>query len=110
MWVLSANLGLGDLIGAVLANETFTDDPSFPLEHKYIAIRPLHNYFAFLSVASMPGLNNGDASFGTLPIYFLGMLVQPIAIWTIEASRKRNMLTPISMYISVPKLFFDYLI
>lgn len=97
MWVWSANLGLESHIGAVLTNGTFDADPTFPLKRKYTGISALDDYLVFLAVVYIPGLNNWDPNFSTVQMYLLGMLIQPIAIWTVEAYRKRNMMTPVAM-------------
>jgi hypothetical protein len=97
MWIRSAHYGLGDHLGAVLKTGEFSYDPSFPLKRKYIGIKPIDDYLVFLAAAYMPSLNNWDPNFGILQMYFLGMLVQPIAVWSIEAYRKRNALTPVSL-------------
>ncbi len=97
MWIRSASYGLGDHLGTVVETGKFSFDPSFPLKRKYIGIAPIDDYLVFLAAAYMPALNNWDQHFGILHMYFLGMLVQPIAIWSVEAYRKRNALTPVSL-------------
>ncbi|KAK5207798.1 hypothetical protein LTR72_007405 [Exophiala xenobiotica] len=97
MWIRSASYGLGDQLGTVVETGNFSFDPSFPLKRKYIGIAPIDDYLVFLAAAYMPALNNWDQHFGILHMYFLGMLVQPIAIWSVEAYRKRNALTPVSL-------------
>ncbi|KAL4810805.1 hypothetical protein BDV18DRAFT_155418 [Aspergillus unguis] len=96
MWMRPASYGLGDHIGAVISTGKFSYDPSFPLQRIYTGIKPLDDYLVFLAVIFLPGLKNWDTDFTLLQIYFLGMLIQPIAVWTAEAFRKRNTLTPIS--------------
>ncbi|KAH7385692.1 FAD-binding domain-containing protein [Pyrenochaeta sp. MPI-SDFR-AT-0127] len=97
MWIRSAHYGLEHHLGTIIETGTFSHDPTFPLKRKYIGIKPIDNYLVFLAAAYMPGLNNWDKNFGILQMYFLGMLVQPIAIWSVEAYRKRNMLTPLAI-------------
>lgn len=97
MWVWSAHYDLGVHIGAIIKTGTFPNDSTFPIKRKYIGIGVIDDYLVFLAAAYMPGLNNWDKSFGMLQMYFLGMLVQPIAIWTVEAFRKRNAMTPVAM-------------
>lgn len=63
--------------------------------------KTIDNYLVFLSAAYMPGLNDWDQNRGILQMYFLGMLIQPITVWSVEAYRKRNMLTPISLYVPI---------
>ncbi|KAH8896928.1 FAD-binding domain-containing protein [Thozetella sp. PMI_491] len=96
MWVQSTHYGLGDHVGATLTSGKFSYDPEFPLKRTYTGIKPIDDYLVFLAVAYMPGLNNWDQNFSILQMYFLGMLVQPIAVWTVEAYRHRNFLTPVS--------------
>ncbi|CZR61768.1 related to hydroxylase [Phialocephala subalpina] len=56
----------------------------------YTGITAVDSYLAFLSAAYMAAVTGWDKSFGTLHLYFLGMLIQPIAIYSIEAFRKLN--------------------
>lgn len=97
MWVRSAHYGLEDHLGTILKTGTFTYDANFTLKRNYIGIKSVDDYLAFLAAIFMTGLNNWDRNFGMLQLYFLGMLVQPITVWTVEAYRKRNMLTPVSL-------------
>lgn len=96
MWIRSSSYGLADQFESIITTGTWTYDPSFPLKRKYIGIGSIDNYLTFLSAAYMPGLNNWNKNFGMLQMYFLGMLLQPIAIWAIEACRKRNSMTIVS--------------
>ncbi|KAJ0415944.1 hypothetical protein BJY00DRAFT_317406 [Aspergillus carlsbadensis] len=98
MWVRSAHYGLGDHLGTVLSTGQFSYDPSFSLKSTYIGIKALDDYLVFLAAAYMPALNNWETNFGMLHMYFLGMLVQPITVWAVEAFRKRNLLTPVSLF------------
>ncbi|KAF7549510.1 hypothetical protein G7Z17_g6330 [Cylindrodendrum hubeiense] len=97
MWIWSAHYGLGDHLGTIVQTGTFYSDPGFPLKRRYTGVKPIDDYLVFLAAAYMPGLNNWDQNFGMLQMYFLGMLLQPITVWSVEAYRKRNMLTPISL-------------
>lgn len=97
MWIRSGEYSLAAQLGSILESGQFPDDPTFSLKRKYTGIRPIDDYLVFLAVIYMPGLNNWDKNFGTLQMYFLGMLIQPIAVWSIEAYRKRNALSPIAM-------------
>lgn len=101
MWIHSAHYNLGGHVASILTTGKFLDDPTFPLKRTYTGIAAIDNYLVFLAAAYMPGLKNWDQNFGTLQMYFLGMLVAPIAIWSVESFRKRNMLTPVSMYVSI---------
>ncbi|KAH0846650.1 hypothetical protein AYO21_08051 [Fonsecaea monophora] len=96
MWIRSAHYDLGRHFESILTTGRFSYDPGFPLKRTYTHIKPVDDYLTFLAVAYMPAVNNWDLSFATLHRYFLGMLVQPIAVWSVEAYRKRNALTPIT--------------
>lgn len=97
MWVWSAHYELGGHLESILTTGTFSYDSEFPLKRKYLGIPFIDDYLVFLAAAYMPGLNNWDPHFRLLQMYFLGMLVSPIAVWSVEAFRKRNMLTPVSL-------------
>lgn len=97
MWIRSAHYGLGDHLETILTTGRFSSDPGFVLKRSYFGIKALDDYLAFLAAIFMTGVNNWDQSFGMLQLYFLGMLVQPIAIWAVEAYRKRNALTPLAL-------------
>ena len=97
MWIRSAHYGLESHVGTILQTGKFSFDPDFTLKRKYVGIKAIDNYLVFLAAAYMPGLNNWDKNFGMLQMYFLGMLVQPITVWSVEAYRKRNMLMPLSL-------------
>ncbi|KAJ4214447.1 hypothetical protein NW759_010463 [Fusarium solani] len=107
MWRWSANWGLGEHLETIVKTGTFSDDPSFPLKRTYFGIRPVDDYLVFLAAVFTPGLKNWAPAFGMLQMYFLGMLAQPIAIWSAEAFRKRNALTPVSL-ITVWLLFVQW--
>lgn len=93
MWIWSAHWGLQDHLESVSSTGTFTYDVAFPLKRRYTGIGMIDNYLMFLAMIFVPGLQNWAPHFGMLQMYFLGMLVQPFAVWTIEAYRKRNLLT-----------------
>lgn len=101
MWIRSAHYAIGDHLAPILKTGRFTYDPEFPLKRSYIGIKFIDDYLAFLAAAYMPGLNSWDQNFGMLQMYFLGMLVQPITVWTVEAYRKRNLLTPLSLCVLI---------
>ncbi|OBT45954.1 hypothetical protein VE00_04179 [Pseudogymnoascus sp. WSF 3629] len=52
---------------------------------------------ALLLWSRIRGLKDWDPCFRFSNLYFLGIIIQPIAIWTVEAFRKRNLLTAVSM-------------
>jgi len=97
MWVRSAHYGLGDHLKNIVKTGKFLEDPNFILKQKYVGIKLVDDYLAFLAAAYMPGLKGWDQNFGTLQMYFLGMLIQPITVWSVEAYRKRNSITPLSL-------------
>jgi hypothetical protein len=97
MWARSASWDLGSHVGEIITTGTFPYDPTFPLKRTYTGIGPIDEYLVFLTAVFMPGLRGWDRNFQYLQIYFLGHLVQPIAIWTAEANRSRNALTLIAL-------------
>lgn len=99
MWIWSSHWRLGDHLETILTTGTFSSNPSFALKRKYTGIAIIDNYLVFLAAIFMTGINGWDESFGTLQMYFLGMLIQPIAVWSVEAFRTRNGLTLLSVYV-----------
>ena len=97
MWVRSGEYGMGDQLTSILSTGEFPWDPTFQLKRTYFGIKPIDDYLVFLAAIYMPGLNNWNESLRMIKMYFLGMLIQPIAVWTVEAYRKRNMMTPVSL-------------
>jgi hypothetical protein len=97
MWIRSARYGLGDHLGTIVKSGNFSYDPDFALKRKYLGIKFIDDYLVFLAAAYMPGLKNWAPSFGMIQMYFLGGLLQPLTVWSVEAYRKRNMLTPVAM-------------
>lgn len=95
MWTRSASYDLGKHLGTTLETGTFSYDNKFPLKRKYIGIKFIDDYLAFLAAVFVPGLKDWDPNFGMLQMYFLGLLLQPITVWCIESYRKRNKLTPL---------------
>ncbi|KAJ9144948.1 FAD/NAD(P)-binding domain-containing protein [Pleurostoma richardsiae] len=102
MWIRSQSYGLDSQFGEIITTGTFPDDPAFPLKRTYIGIPVIDTYLVFLAAAYMPGLCGWDKRFGTLQMYFLGHLIQPIAIWSIESCRKRNAMT----LLALPTIWF----
>ncbi|KFY43105.1 hypothetical protein V494_02099 [Pseudogymnoascus sp. VKM F-4513 (FW-928)] len=97
MWVQPGYYGLWDHMGDVLTTGEFPYNSGFPLKRTYIGNEFIDNIFMYLSVVFMSGLKDWDPSFRFSNLYFLGIIIQPIAVWTVEAYRKRNLLTPVSM-------------
>jgi hypothetical protein len=83
MWIRSADFGLDVHFGGIMTSGTWPYDPTFKLKRSYIGIAFIDDYLAFLSAAYMLGLNNWDKNFGTLQMYFLGMLIPLIAVWSV---------------------------
>lgn len=98
MWYRSADYSLTDQLAAILKTGSFPSDPNFALKRSYTGIVTVDSRLAFLSAAFMAALTGWDESFSTLHLYFLGMLIQPIAIYSIEAFRKRNAMTLLALY------------
>ncbi|KAL5350738.1 hypothetical protein ACLOAV_004307 [Pseudogymnoascus australis] len=97
MWVQPGYYGLWEHMGTVLATGEFPYNSCFPLKRTYIGVEFIDNIFMYLSVVFMSGLKDWDPSFRFSNLYFLGIIIQPIAVWTVEAFRKRNLLTSVSM-------------
>lgn len=97
MWVQPGYYGLWDHLNTVLTTGEFPYDSGFPLKRTYIGNKFIDTIFVYLSAVFMSGLKDWDPSFRFMNIYFLGVLVQPIAVWTVEAYRRRNRLTPLSL-------------
>lgn len=97
MWIRSAHYGLGEHLGGVLTTGKYTYDPEFTLKRTYVSIKFVDDYLVFLAAVYMPGLNNWEPQFGMIQMYLLGMLVQPITVWSIEAYRRRNKLNPLAL-------------
>jgi hypothetical protein len=97
MWVQPGYYGLWDHLGTILATGEFPYNSGFPLKRTYIGIKFIDNIFVYLSAVFMSGLKDWDPCFRFTNLYFLGVLIQPIAVWTVEAYRKRNLSTALSM-------------
>ncbi|KAF2020082.1 FAD-binding domain-containing protein [Aaosphaeria arxii CBS 175.79] len=97
MWVHSAHYGLGKHLENIIKTGKYSYDPNFTLKRTYIGVKPIDDYLVFLAAVYMPGLKRWEHNFANIQMYFLGMLVQPIAIWSVEAYRKRNALTPLTL-------------
>lgn len=97
MCVLPVGWDLDSQVQEIMKTSTFPPDPSFGLLHKYTGSRSIDFVLVFLTIFFMPGLRGWGESFRIFEIYFLGLLVQPIAIWTIESCRQRNALTLLAM-------------
>ncbi|KAJ4248457.1 hypothetical protein NW762_012794 [Fusarium torreyae] len=102
MWVFPSKWGLDPAIGEVLTSGTFEHETSFNLVRSYTGITLVDQYFVFLSIIFMPGIRNYDPSFRMFQIYFLGLIGQPIVVWTIESYRKRNAVT----LLAIPSIWF----
>ncbi|KAK3652918.1 hypothetical protein LTR56_004866 [Elasticomyces elasticus] len=97
MWVQPGHYGLWDHLDTVLTTGEFPYNSDFPLKRTYTGIKFIDNIFVYLSAVFMSGLKNWDPSFRFMNIYFLGILVQPITVWTVETYRQRNLSTPLSL-------------
>lgn len=97
MWVQPGYYGLWDHIGTILSTGEFPYNSGCPLKRTYIGNKFIDNIFVYLSAVFMSGLKDWDPCFRFTNLYFLGIIIQPIAVWTVEAFRKRNQLTVLSM-------------
>ncbi|UPK90661.1 hypothetical protein LCI18_001596 [Fusarium solani-melongenae] len=99
MWMRSASYGLGEHLEATVESGTWEYDTDFPVKRSYIGISFIDDYLAFLAAVFVPGLKDWDANFGMIQLYFLGMLLQPIAVYVVESYRKRNKLNPLYLQV-----------
>ncbi|KAL3477381.1 hypothetical protein BJX99DRAFT_257408 [Aspergillus californicus] len=95
MWIQPGYYGLWDHLGNILETGEFPYNSGFPLKRDFVGNKFIDDIFVYLSAVFMSGLKDWDPSFRFMNIYFLGILIQPIAVWTVEAYRKRNYLTPL---------------
>ncbi|KAL5332434.1 hypothetical protein BJX70DRAFT_404609 [Aspergillus crustosus] len=95
MWIQPGYYGLWDHLANILKTGEFPYNSGFPLKRTFVGNKFIDNIFTYLSAVFMSGLKDWDPSFRFMNIYFLGILIQPIAVWTVEAHRKRNYLTPL---------------
>ncbi|KAK1462251.1 hypothetical protein CMEL01_14218 [Colletotrichum melonis] len=102
MWILPKSWNLIPLVDKVIGTGTFEWDASFKLVTSYTGVSALDEYLVFLAVIFMPGLRGWNSSFRMMQVYFLGLIGQPICIWTIESFRRRNALT----LLAFPSLWF----
>ncbi|EXJ79932.1 hypothetical protein A1O3_08217 [Capronia epimyces CBS 606.96] len=98
MWIRPARYyGLGGHFASTLTSGKFPDHPdAFSLKRRYIGVAFVDDTLTFLDVAFMPGIARWHSAFGFLQLYFLGGLLQPIAIWAVESVRRRNEMALIS--------------
>jgi hypothetical protein len=78
-------------------NEAVVNSLAFPdnkyrLQKTYVGIAPLDFGLRFLVVAFLPGVAGWDRGFQIQQMYFLVSFFPIIAIWSVEAGRKRNVL------------------
>jgi hypothetical protein len=99
MWVQPGSYGLWDHLDNILATGEFPYNSNFPLKRTYVGNERVDNIFVYLSAVFMSSLKDWDPAFRFMNLYFLGILIQPIAVWTVEAYRKRNLFTPLSMLV-----------
>lgn len=97
MWIRSESYGLGSYLEEIVKNKEFAEASNYPLKTFYTGISAVDGVLTFLSAVFTPGVARFYKSYWVLQIYFLGSLVQPIAIWAIESCRKRHALTPVSL-------------
>jgi hypothetical protein len=98
MWIKPQQYGLFKYLDAVLTTGRFPYDPSVLLKRTYIGIKAIDDIFVFLSAVYTSALvGDWDPSLRWMLLYFLGILIQPVAIWTVEGFRKCNLRTLLSL-------------
>jgi len=90
---------------AVVNSLTFPDN-KYRLRENYTGIAPLDFGLRFLVAAFLPGVAGWDKGFQIQQIYFLVSFFSIIAIWSVEAGRKRNTRALTSLYASSFLSFF----
>lgn len=83
---------------AVVTSLNFPDN-EYRLRENYTGIAPLDFGLRFLVAAFLPGVAGWDKGFQIQQIYFLVSFFTIIAIWSVEAGRKRNSLALTSLYV-----------
>jgi hypothetical protein len=96
MHMRTAELGLSDYLRSTTANLKFADNGA-SLRNKYTSIAAIDNALAFVVSFFMPGTAKWDQGLWILQLYFLGSFFAIVAVWSVEACRKRNALTLISL-------------
>lgn len=97
MWVQSEEWSMMHALEEVMQMRTFKDNSSFELVTSYTGVAALDELFAFLAVIFIPGLRGWNPNYRLLQIHFLGLIAQPIAIWTVESCRKRHSMTVLAL-------------
>ena len=97
---------LSEPMEAVVNSLTFPDN-KYHLRENYTGIAPLDFGLRFLVAAFLPGVAGWDKGFQIQQIYFLVSFFSIIAIWSVEAGRKRNARALTSLYASSFLLFFS---
>jgi hypothetical protein len=98
MWLRPSKYGLAEHFVSTLTTGVFPEMPvGFPLKRTYTGISVFDNTLTFLDTAFMSGIAGWHKGFWMLQVYFLGLLLQPIAIWAIESCRKRNAMSLLSL-------------
>jgi len=92
-------LAVSEPMEAVVNSLTFPDN-KYRLQEYYTGIAPLDFGLRFLVAAFLPGVAGWDKGFQIQQIYFLVSFFSIIAIWSVEAGRKRNALALTSLYAS----------
>lgn len=91
MWTRTAKYGLNEQLESVLDTGAFHMFEGSPaLKQSYTGIGGIDSFLSILSAFFTPGIAGFDKALGNLYLYFLGGLVSPIAVYLIEACRKRN--------------------
>lgn len=97
MWIRPESYGVFDHLNAITTTKSFSPATTAPLRTVYLGISSIDETLAVLNAIFVPGTGRFYKSFWMLQLYFLGSLVQPIAIWCVESCRTRNHLALISL-------------
>lgn len=104
MWILPEADGLFESMAAIVDAGYFRDFPDLALQKKFTGIQSIDDLLYMLNVIFLPGILRWNKSYTVLQVYFLGMLVAPIIIYAAESYRKRNKLSPVSLYVPLLKI------
>lgn len=99
MWVHPNTYGLFDSMAEIVDAGYFSDFPDLVLEREFTGIQAIDDLLYMLNVIFLPGILRWNQAYTVLQFYFLGMLVAPITIYAAESHRKRNKLSPVSLYV-----------
>ncbi|KPI39849.1 uncharacterized protein AB675_3255 [Cyphellophora attinorum] len=99
MWIKPAQYGLFKHLDTVLTTGEFPYDSAggVPLKRNYIGVKAVDDIFVFLSAVYTSALvKDWEPSLRFMLLYFLGILIQPFAVWMVEGFRRSNRRTLLS--------------